>query len=950
MHDIRNPFLGLFGFAASRDLAGIRKDPRLAADFVHTNLSFGIASGLLLCVLSLILLVGTYAPFSEGAVLPGINATFVCLVLFVTNLIFVVLLYRERRRFHGVAERRTKTLFGWYTGINMVLASLTFYSTQKDSSFFFEYILVTVTILLIPNSGLSTFVRNVALNILSLIFVLSSSGHPIAWQDMLDIAVLFAICGFVNWLRWVSFLQSEGNRFAEERKKDKLYQESRTDDLTGILNRNALRYDYPGFLGKNLCVALLDIDSFKQCNDTYGHAYGDLLLHEVGARLQLTFDSSNDRCYRYGGDEFLVLSLRRDCDAFLDRLSDFSNGLQERSEGPGITCSIGYLCGTADTEQELRSLVQRADRYLYQAKAEGPGRMAGSLTPVVPGSTRNPSGQDSILDRLRSVDEVTRQFQRRCLSSQAWDIAYLDVDRFGEIVEELGTREGGFLLESIIRTVFRYFPGDTLVNREEDHFVLFSALSREDFVQTIRKVQAEVFHLEERHMIVLRAGLLRHEASDPPMDFAAGMYRAKYAADSIRVETAGREPLCWYDRDMEERRAKEIFVHNNFPDALQSGFLVPYYQPIVGSLSGTTCGYEALCRWMDPDRGMIPPGDFIPYLEKAGAIFRLDLAILESVCRDLRDHRAQFPANIFVNVNLSQRDFQLANLPEEICRIVEQYGVSKSQLQLEITESAFADSGMIREGITKLQEAGFRIWMDDFGVGESSLSAFMSRKVDGVKLDQSFFADVANERTQIIIRSIIDMSHETNCMMIAEGIENLAQLRCARQWGVNFIQGFYFSRPLPLEALLASPFVRNLTNADTDRFYQAAAEVHLQSAAAPPFYLTGNHHSLLACRAVLEWGSDIHVLRADDRMTALLQDNGCLDPQDADCILKRDSALTAALTRAIAGVRNIGSVADFAVTLGQKALCGQLALIAGDPEQERGVFILNLMDFTLTHT
>ena len=803
-----------------------------------------------------------------------------------------------------------------------------------------------VTILLIPNLGLSAFIRNVALNILSVVLVLFSSRHPIAWQDSLDIAVLFAICGFVNWLRWVSFLQTEENRFAEEKKKDELYQESRTDALTRILNRNALREDYPGFLGRDLTIAILDIDSFKQCNDTYGHAYGDRLLHEVGTKLQKVFAGSSDRCYRYGGDEFLVLSLQGDRKAFLNRLSEFSSSLQHRSEGPGITCCIGYLCGSAITERDLRSLVQRADQYLYQAKAEGPGRMAGSLTPVRKNTLHTP-GQGSVLDRLQSVDEVTKQFRDRSLSSQSWNIAYLDVDRFGEIVEELGTREGGLLLENIIQTVFRYFPKDILVNREEDHFVLFSTLPREDFAQKIRGVQAEVFHLEARHMIVLRAGLLRHEASEPPMDFATGMYRAMYAADSILVGTAGREPLCWYDQDMEEKRAKEIFVHNTFPNALQSGSLIPYYQPIVGSLSGTTCGYEALCRWMDPDRGLIPPGDFIPYLEKTGEIYRLDLSILESVCRDLRDHRSQFPANIFVNVNLSQRDFQQANLPEEICRIVDACGVPRRQLQLEITESAFSDSGLIRDGITRLQEAGFRIWMDDFGVGESSLSAFMSRKVNGVKLDQSFFADVANQRTQIIIRSIIDMSHETNCMMIAEGIENLAQLQCARQWGVNFIQGFFFSRPLPLEALLSSPFVGNLTNADTDRFYQAAAEVHLASQSAPGFYLSGKH-SLLTCRAVLEWGSDIRVLRADDQMTALLQEFGCLDLQDADRILKKDSALAAKLSKAIAGICSAQPVADFQILLGERTLHGQLSLIAGGPEKKRGICILNLMNFTLT--
>ncbi|MGN1023265.1 MAG: EAL domain-containing protein [Lachnospiraceae bacterium] len=946
MRYIWNQFLSLFGIFDNREARASMKDPRLMADFYHYNLPFGIASGLLLCILSFISLVGTYAPFSAGYVLPVINATFVYLVIFITNLIFVFLLYRELLRFHGVAEKRTRMIINWFTGLNMVLASLTFYTTQENSSFFFEYILVTVTILLIPNSRFLMFLRNAILNILCVAVVLSVSRQKIAWQDILDMGVLFVICGFVNWLRWLSFLQMEANKFAAEKKKDELYQESRTDDLTGILNRNALRDDYSGFLGRSLRIALMDIDSFKNCNDTYGHAYGDRLLHAVGSQLRKVFDGSDDYCYRYGGDEFLVISLGGDPADFQDRLSDFSDSLQKNDGEPGITCSIGYLCGTANSEQELRTLIQLADRYLYQAKAMGAGQLAGSLTPVRENALQA-ANQDAVLGRLQSVDTVTEVFESHGMPAKSWTIAYLDVDRFGEILEELGTREGRTLLENIVRTIFQYFPNDILINREADHFVLISTLPKDDFVQKLHKMQAAVFHLEERHMIVLRAGLLRHEAADPPMDFATGMYRAKYAADSIADVSARREPLCWYNQDMEQKRAKEIFVHNAFPEALQSGYLIPYYQPIVGSLSGTTCGYEALCRWIDPEKGMISPGDFIPYLEKTGEIYHLDLAILERVCRDLRDHQDQIPRNIFVNVNLSQKDFQMSNLPEEILRIVNKYGVSRDQLQLEITESAFADSGLIREAIGMLQKYGFRIWMDDFGVGESSLSAFMRRKVDGVKLDQSFFADVASERTQIIIRSIIDMSHETNCMMIAEGIENLAQLQCARQWGVNFIQGFYFSRPLPLEKLLASPFVGNLTNAYTDRFYQAAAEVHLWSASAPQFYLTEKDH-VLACRAVLEAGQDIRVLRADDQMIRFLQDHNAADLQESDCVLDQDSVLSAALAKAMTDVSQAHPVADFTISLGEQQVHGQLQIIAEDPDRRRSVCILNLTNFDLT--
>lgn len=948
MHYIRDTFRALFGIFTNRDIHLSIKDPRLMADFYHYNLPFGIASGLLLCVLSFISLVGTYAPFSGGSVLPLINATFVYLVIFVTNLVFVGLLFRELQHFHGVAKRRTRVIFDFFMGINMVFASLTFFSTQRDSSFFFEYILVTVIILLIPNTRVPTFIHNVGLNIISVIVVLTCSRHQIAWQDELDIGVLFFICGFVNWLRWLSFLRTESAKFAEEKRKDELYQESRTDDLTGILNRTALRDDYPGFLGKTLAVALMDIDSFKQCNDTYGHAYGDKLLHEVGVRLLQVFDSSRDRCYRYGGDEFLVISMGEDGASFAEKLSGFTDFLGKTQEDAKVTCDIGYCLGTAHTERELRSLIRIADRHLYQAKAAGPGQLIGSAAPVYADDLLSQSA-DKNLNRLQDLDEAAEQFSKNNRQDKAWDMAYLDVDRFGEIHEKLGSREGRTLLENIIKTIFRYFPDDVLVNREEDHFVLLSALSQEDFEKTLRSMQAEVFHLEERHMVVLRAGLLRHEATDPPMDFATGMYRAKYAADTIRDAAVRREPLCWYDVDMEQKRAKEIFVHNAFPEALRTGALVPYYQPIVGSLSGTTCGYEALCRWIDPEKGMISPGDFIPYLEKTGEIYHLDLAILERVCRDLRDHRDQIPDNIFVNVNLSQRDFQLADLPEEILQITKRYGVSCRQLQLEITESAFADTGLVKAAIGRLQGYGFRLWMDDFGVGESSLSAFMSQKVDGVKLDQSFFADVANPRSQIIIRSLIDMSHETNCMMIAEGIENLAQLQCARQWGINFIQGFYYSRALPLEKLLESPFVANLTNALTDRFYQAAAEVHLCSVSAPPFYLAGTHE-VLVCRAVLEAGDDIHILRADDQMLQVLDRLHCMEQRDSDLTIRRSSDFAATLTRAAESLAGTQAVADFPVPLDGQQEHGQLAVIAADPEHRRDVYILNLTNFTLSFT
>lgn len=914
-------------------------DPRLIADYYSSNLPFHISSGILLCVLSGIGLLSTISPYPDGEVLPEISARAVYQLIFVFNSVSVILLFLELKRFHGTAEKRTKIISSWFMGINMALAGITFFAAQEHSGFFFEYILVTITISLLPHLKHSAFIRNAVINAASASAVLISVQRPIALQDILDFVILFIICDLVNWLHWQSFLGTEVRKFAAEKEKDELYHDSRTDELTGILNRTALREDLSNYAGHTLDIALIDMDSFKTMNDTYGHAYGDRILQTIGRKMREVFHDPEDRCYRYGGDEFLIISDSEDAGRFYQKLIQFNESSRKQGDGPAISCGIGYCIGKADAERGIRSLIQIADSYLYQAKDSGTGRVEGNLTPVDLKEYFQKK-RTSVSDRLNTVNDAAEQFHQELMEDKPWSLAYLNISRFAEINEEFGYREGRILIEKIGSLIFHHIPDAVLVNREVDHFVLFSSMQEEAFVQGIQAVQAEAANLEERQMIIIRAGILHHEAKDAPMDFATGMYRAKYAC-----ETAISSPyLCFYDQKMEQERAKEIFVHNAFSEALSNASIVPYYQPIVGSLSGTTCGYEALSRWINPEKGMIPPADFIPYLENSGEIYRLDLFLLEQVCRDLQNHKAQFPEGIFVNINLSQKDFQYANLPEEIDRIVSEYHVSRAQIQLEITESAFAEAKLLGNAIRKLQNLGFRIWMDDFGVGESSLSAFRTYQVKGVKLDQSFFADYRNQRTQIIIRSIIDMSHETSCMMIAEGIETLDQLICARQWGLNFIQGFFFSKPMPLSELLASPFVRNMTDECTDRYYQAAAEVPLGALYKPDDDLIGESNVIFS-QAVLELGPEIRVFRADDRMEALLHD--LVETDGNDRMLKQHCELSDALSEASKKISVSHRKCDFQVKLGTDTLHGQLALLAENPESGRKACILNLTNAVL---
>lgn len=928
------------------DLSAV-KDPRLKSDILKNNIFYSITASILVCILALIGVIGSVLSLEKGYVLSGVNATSAYLILFLTNVVFLrLVLYEQKKPGDDITRGHAALIFHLFCGINMVLASLTFFTTQRNSSFFFEYILVTIIVYLLPLSDIPSFIRNAAINIVTMIFVLCFLRHNIAWQDLVDIVALHLICGFVNWVRWISFLHTEGMLFSIESTRDLYYTKSRTDALTTLLNRYALRKDFPGYINQKLSLALIDLDSFKQYNDNYGHEYGDKVLEKTGKKLRHVFHDYEDRCYRYGGDEFLIIS-RDNAQSFSQKLREFQNSCAETGDDHPFTCSIGYCVGIPHAESDLRALIKIADNYLYKAKSDGKGTMQGTLS-LVNASIRMMTDQLLSPAAIKNTDDAVKFFTQNKMAGKSWSIAYLNVNRFAEINETIGTRNGQIILQAILNTLLRNFPDSILFTRELDHFVLYATVPDSEFTDRIRKVQSDVAALESSRVVILRAGIYHHHDTDAPADFITGMYNARYAANQAYNVTSGDNYLCIYDAVLEQKRARENFVHNNFIAALEAGHFVPYYQPIVGSLSGTTCGFEALSRWIDPEKGMISPADYVPYLEESFEAYRLDLYLLEQVCRDIRKYSDKFPRKLFVNVNLSQTDFKIMNMPEEIERIVSRYGIPREQIQFEITESAFAETNVIHDAVKQLNEHGYRVWMDDFGVGESSLSAFHNYEVQGVKIDQSFFRDLSNQRTKIIIQSIVDLCHETGSMMIAEGIETREQLWYAQQWGMNFIQGFFFSRPIPLKDLIGSPFVSNVTDEDTDRFYKTMAEVSLVNNLPFHYQNPQNHQLLLLARAVIVLNPDqqLALLRIDKDMQDLLK-GSVIAVNKYQYSLRQDFSLYAILTDVIRKVDAKHPAFDFSVELNNQKYHAMLSFLAEKNNGEMAGFLLTLANFVI---
>lgn len=230
------------------------------------------------------------------------------------------------------------------------------------------------------------------------------------------------------------------------------------------------------------------------------------------------------------------------------------------------------------------------------------------------------------------------------------------------------------------------------------------------------------------------------------------------------------------------------YIIQNFDRALDNHWIQVYYQPVVRSMTRTVCGAEALVRWIDPDKGMISPGQFIPVLEETEKICRLDLYVFHQVCRHYREVTDHGEETIPVSVNLSRVDFTHGNLVADIDRISRKYGVPREFTHVEITESAFVENiDNVNPYIEKFHELGYQVWMDDFGSGYSSLGVLQKYSFDVIKIDMSFLRNF-NAKSKTIITAIVKMAKEIGIQTLAEGVETEEQFLFLKNIGCEKIQ------------------------------------------------------------------------------------------------------------------------------------------------------------------
>lgn len=370
-------------------------------------------------------------------------------------------------------------------------------------------------------------------------------------------------------------------------------------------------------------------------------------------------------------------------------------------------------------------------------------------------------------------------------------VLFMDIKNFHLVNTAHGRAAGDDFLYETGKILLKHFPDSAVSRFDADHFGI---LTRDD-------------ELEKR------AGKARMAIQDLYPDLAlnisfGALYLDNYAvlpeAACSYAKTACDENdshpavfFSYYTPDLERKVRNEEYVITHIDEAIQNGWIQVYYQPVIRSLSGQVCGFEALARWIDPKRGRLNPGDFIPYLESSQQIAKLDLCVIRQVCQHHAERRAAHEAQIPCSVNLSRIDFAVCDIFTEIEKILRTYDIPRRLIRIEVTESALSnDMGRIRDSLNRFRNAGYDIWMDDFGSAYSTLNVLKDYPFDLIKIDMAFLKK-ETPRSRSIISSIIAMARRIGSHTLAEGVETREQFEFLRQQGCEIVQGYYFGKPMP---------------------------------------------------------------------------------------------------------------------------------------------------------
>jgi diguanylate cyclase (GGDEF)-like protein len=424
-------------------------------------------------------------------------------------------------------------------------------------------------------------------------------------------------------------------------------------------------------------------------------------------------------------------------------------------------------------------------------------------------------------NRALFLDRLNHALARARREEVGVAVLLLDLDRFKVVNDSLSHSVGDQLLQAVagrLRECMR--PGDTVARLGGDEFTVL--LEHVDDVSDAAHVAERVierlqtpFRLEEHEIFsntsigIVLSTSGEHDAAVLMRDVEVALYRAK-------ARGKGRYEI--FESSMNAQVLEQMRLEGDLRRALERGEFVLHYQPTIELSTGRIESLEALVRWVHPERGLVPPNEFIPVAEETGLIRPIGYWVLEEACRQARAWHLRYPVQTprLISVNLSAQQLQQPEIVDDIVSILRRTGLDPSLLQLEITESVIMDDAPATiVTLRALKELGVHLAIDDFGTGYSSLSYLKRFPVDTLKVDKVFIdgLDTNDPDDTAIVQAVVTLARALGLEVTAEGIESPAQLAQLRKLGCQRGQGYYFARPLAENALV--PLLA--ASADADR-------------------------------------------------------------------------------------------------------------------------------------
>jgi len=381
-------------------------------------------------------------------------------------------------------------------------------------------------------------------------------------------------------------------------------------------------------------------------------------------------------------------------------------------------------------------------------------------------------------------------------------ILFLDLDHFKLVNDTLGHPIGDRLLQAVAERLRRGVrETDTISRQGGDEFVIvLPELADPESAGSIAGKLMEQMHEPVRvngHRLNVTFSLGIALYPDDGDDFDTLMKKADTAMYSAKE--AGRNTLRFFTAAMNVEAAARLKLQGRLQRALEKEELVLYYQPQFDLASGRILGAEALLRWRDPERGLVPPGEFIPVAEDTGLIGPIGEWVIGEACRELRRWHEAGATDLTMAVNLSPVQFRRSRLVEIAARALQENRLPAECLEFELTESLLIrEDAAILETLTALKGLGVKLSIDDFGTGYSSLAYLKRFNVDKLKIDQSFIRELcSNPDDEAIVSAVITMARQLRLRTVAEGVENAEQATMLRRFDCDEVQGFHFGRPMP---------------------------------------------------------------------------------------------------------------------------------------------------------